>query len=237
MAKSAISTSSLTKIYGLQKANDNVTMTIEKGDIYGLIGRNGAGKTTLMKMILGLTLPSSGSLTINGSTDLDAERKKIGSIIEVPAFFDKMTALQNLIYTAKLYGIKDCEKRAEDCLKTVGLYEVKDKAVKAYSLGMRQKLGIANALINDPEILILDEPVNGLDPVAIAEVRKILQKINKEKGTTILVSSHILGEMQKLAEKFGFISNGKFLKQITKKEVEESGLDLEDYSLKLLGVD
>lgn len=108
MAQTAISTSSLTKVYGVQKANDNVTMTIEKGDIYGLIGRNGAGKTTLMKMILGLTVPTSGTLTINGSSDLNAERKKIGSIIEVPAFYDKMTALQNLIYTAKLYGIKEC---------------------------------------------------------------------------------------------------------------------------------
>lgn len=114
---------------------------------------------------------------------------------------------------------------------------MKDKQVKMHSLGMRQKLGIAAALINNPEILILGEPVNGLDPVAIAEVRKILKTVNKERGVTILISSHILGEMQKLAEKFGFIHDGKFLKQITKQEVEESGLDLEQYSLKLIGVE
>lgn len=237
MAETVISTSKLTKRYGSHTANDNISISIQKGDIYGLIGRNGAGKTTLMKMILGLIVPTSGEIKVNGSTNLEKERKKIGSIVETPTFYDDLTAFQNLIFSTHIHGIKDGKSRVYDCLSSVGLLDRKDQKVKGYSLGMRQKLGIANALINKPEILILDEPINGLDPVAIAEIRHILLDLNKKKGTTILISSHILGEMQKISTKYGFIVDGKFTNEISEKEVEEKGMDLEEYAIKIMGGD
>lgn len=234
--QSVITIQNLTKRYGKHTILDDVSLQIEKGEIYGLIGRNGAGKTTLMKILLGLSKATSGSVQLLGKENLDDARLKTGSIIETPTFFDKKSVYKNMVYHAKLIGFKDYDKAIMDLLDMVGLKTEKNRPAQKLSLGMRQKLGIAMALMNQPEILILDEPINGLDPVAIAEVRRILKRINQDKGTTIFISSHILGEMQKLATKYGFLVNGKIVEEISEKDVEEKGIDLEEYSLKLMGV-
>lgn len=204
--------------------------------IYGLIGRNGAGKTSLMRLLLGMTKVTSGSIELLGQKNIEKARLETGSIIETPAFFNEMSAFKNLMYRVKLIGLHKAEDRIDELLQLIGLQEVEGQKVRDYSLGMRQKLGIATALLANPELLILDEPINGLDPVAIAEVRHILKKINKEEGVTILISSHILGEMQKLATRYGFIVDGKLVSEITAQEIEEKNIDLESYSLKMMGV-
>ncbi|MEG0265744.1 MAG: ATP-binding cassette domain-containing protein [Erysipelotrichaceae bacterium] len=229
----AISTQSLTKKYGSFHANDDITINIEEGAIYGLIGRNGAGKTTLMRMLLGLTKPSSGKMTLLNKNIYEA-RKETGSIIETPAFYQEFTAHQNLEIRAKLLGLNNPEAAIQEALREVDLLDKKNQRVKEYSLGMRQSLGIACAILGDPKLLILDEPINGLDPIAIANIRNILLKLNK-KGVTILISSHILGEMEKIATNYGFIKKGKLIKEITEKEVKEQNIDLEKLFIELVG--
>lgn len=227
-------TTNLNKAYKTAVASDNVNITVKKGDIYGLIGRNGAGKTTLMRLLLGLTKPDSGSMEIMGKTgkELFEVRKKIGFIIETPEFYDKISAYDNLKIRAKLIGLKNEDQYITDALKKVKLYEKKDLKVKNYSLGMKQSLGVASAILGEPELLVLDEPINGLDPIAIVGIRDILKDLNKQ-GVTILVSSHILGEMQKLATCYGFIIDGKLNREIDEKEVEEKNIDLEKMFVEL----
>lgn len=236
MQENVILTKDLKKNYGKKIAVNGVSMSIKKGEIYGLIGRNGAGKTSFMKLLLGMTKKSSGSIELLGESDLEVARLKTGSIIETPTFYDEMSAFKNMMYRSKLLGMNKPADRVNELLELVGLYNVKKQKVGDYSLGMRQKLGIAITLLNSPELLILDEPINGLDPVAIAEVRHILKKVNKEQGVTILISSHILGEMQKLATRYGFIVDGKLVNEISEDEIETKKIDLESYSLKLMGV-
>lgn len=232
-----IETKDLVKEYKGFFANDNVNIKVPEGSVYGLIGRNGAGKTTLMKMILGFSNRTSGTIIINGKSDessLWKERNKIGSIIEVPAFYDEMSCYANLMYHAKLVGVSK-RSTVMKTLELVGLSKFRNRKVKAFSLGMRQKLGIACAIIGNPDILMLDEPTNGLDPVAIAEIRRLLLKLNKEKGVTIFISSHILGEMEKMATDYSFMLDGKVIKSLTKEELENTGKDLETYFLELAG--
>lgn len=226
----------LTKHFGKKIAVNNVSMCIKKGEIYGLIGRNGAGKTTYMKMLLGLIQSTSGEFALLNNTDIEKARLKTGSIIETPTFYDKVSAYKNMVYRAKLLGIHKPDSKIKELSELVGLADVMNHPVKSFSLGMRQRLGIATTLLNDPELLILDEPINGLDPVAIAEVRHVLKKANVEKGVTILISSHILGELQKLATRYGFIVDGKLVSEISEKDIDEKNIDLETYSLKMMGV-
>lgn len=231
-----IETQNLTKKYGKFYANDGISLNVKEGSIYGLIGRNGAGKTTFMRMLLGLINPTSGEMKLFGESGpkLNQMRKNIGSIIETPAFYTKLTAYENLMIKADLLGLENKKESIIDALKKVGLYEKKDIAVKKYSLGMRQNLGIAMAIMGNPKLLILDEPTNGLDPIAIADVRKILQDLQKQ-GTTIIISSHILGEMEKLATCYGFILNGKLIKEISEEEVKKNKVDLEKLFIELAG--
>lgn len=231
----AIETQGLTKDYKGFLANDNVDISVPKGSIFGLIGRNGAGKTTFMKMILGFANKTSGTILINGKSsesDLWKERGHIGSIIEVPAFYNEMSAYANAMYYAKLHG--KGRKEVKEVLEKVDLYKVRNRHVKAFSLGMRQKLGIACALLGDPDILMLDEPTNGLDPVAIAEIRELLESLNKE-GVTIFISSHILPEMEKIATDYAFMLDGKVAKLFSAAELKASGKDLESYFLEVAG--
>ena len=210
-------------------------ISVPKGSIFGLIGRNGAGKTTFMKMILGFANKTSGTILINGKSsesDLWKERGHIGSIIEVPAFYNEMSAYANAMYYAKLHG--KGRKEVKEVLEKVDLYKVRNRHVKAFSLGMRQKLGIACALLGDPDILMLDEPTNGLDPVAIAEIRELLESLNKE-GVTIFISSHILPEMEKIATDYAFMLDGKVAKLFSAAELKASGKDLESYFLEVAG--
>ena len=223
MKKVVLKTYNITKKYGEQLAVDNVNMTIKKGDIYGFIGQNGAGKTTLIRLITGLIHKSGGEIELlgaNGENELNKARTMVGSLIETPSFYTNMTARENLEVSRLVRNIPG-KKCIDEVLELVGLKDVEKKKVKNFSLGMRQRLGIANALMGNPKLLILDEPINGLDPMGIVEIRELLKKINKEKDMTILISSHILSELSELATTYGIISNGKLIEEITAKQLSE----------------
>ncbi len=214
-----IETEGLTKRYGKRLCVNNISIHIAKGDIYGFIGRNGAGKTTAMRLILGLARPTSGKIKLFNSDDLNAQRKKIGSLIEAPGLYKRCSALENMKRFSILYGGDD--KEIEELLSFVGLNGVGNKKVGQFSLGMKQRLGIAIALLGNPEVLILDEPVNGLDPAGIKEVRDLLLKLNKEKNVTIMISSHLLDELAKITTKYGIINNGVLVEEIDAKKLME----------------
>lgn len=216
-------TSHLCKSYGKKVILDDVNLTVREGEIYGLVGRNGAGKTTLIRILLGLAKVDKGEVKINGSQSSDAlayERRKIGSIIDSPALLTHLTALDNMKAAAYALGIYD-ENILKELLHKVGLDAENSSKVKNYSLGMKQRLAIAIALIGNPSILILDEPVNGLDPTGIFEVRELLQQLNREDKVTILISSHILSELAKLANSYGVIEGGKLVKEMRGSDLEE----------------
>lgn len=209
----------LIKEYAGIKVVDGVSFSLNKGEIYGLLGRNGAGKTTIMKILLGLANPTSGKVSILGKDmSVNSEKKvlkKVGCIIENPGFYSNLTGTENLEIFAKLRGLdQDSVKKALDL---VNLPYKDKKLFSKYSLGMKQRLAIANAIMHNPEILVLDEPINGLDPIGIAEVRELLKKL-KESGVSILISSHILSELENLADRIGIIDFGKMIEEINMKE-------------------
>ena len=215
-----LTTENLTKAYGKHKAADQINIHIKKGEVYGLIGRNGAGKTTILKMICGLSTPTSGSFTFmgNSGTKLGKCMKDIGALIETPGLFPKMSAFQNVKLKCLSLGIKD-NKYVDSLLEQVGLSNVGKKPTQSFSLGMKQRLGIALALVGDPKFIVLDEPINGLDPQGIAEMRQIIHRLSKEKGLTIIVSSHILEELVKVADSFAIINDGKLLEEFSAEEL------------------
>lgn len=212
-----IETKELTKRYPNKTAANNVNMHVKKGDIYGFIGKNGAGKTTTMKMILGLANPTSGQVLINGNSNLANERKKIGSLIEAPGLFKNKTAYDNLKQFSLICGGND--KEIKEILEIVGLSNTGSRKAGNFSLGMRQRLGIGIALLGNPEILILDEPINGLDPEGIKDVRDTLIKLNKEKGVTLIISSHLLDELAKITTRYGIINEGELVEEISSEEL------------------
>jgi ABC-2 type transport system ATP-binding protein len=217
MKENVLKMQGVTKTYKGIKALDNVSITIERGEIYGLVGNNGAGKTTLMRLIAGQSRMDSGEMVLfqkSDHADIGKARSRIGTLIEDPGFFGNMSAQQNLEYFRIQFGIPGKETVA-DVLKEVGLEGCGKKRYKDFSLGMKQRLGIGLALLQTPEFLILDEPINGLDPAGIIEVRQTLLNLCKKKNTTILISSHILAEMANIATKYGFLSHGKLLEEIT----------------------
>lgn len=216
-----IETDNLTKIYKKVKAVDSFCLRIEKGHIYGLIGPNGAGKTTIMKMLAGITLPDDGEIRLFGDGDrLSEKRHRMSFMIEAPYLDGNMTAWNNMNYIGLLRGVGD-EKRVNEVLELVGLADTGRKLVKNFSLGMKQRLGIGMALLSEPEILVLDEPVNGLDPEGIVEVRNMLLRLNKERNITILISSHILSELSELCTDFALISHGKLIESFASGELME----------------
>ncbi|MBQ7063607.1 MAG: ATP-binding cassette domain-containing protein [Firmicutes bacterium] len=213
-----LQTFDLTKRYGLKAALDSVNMTVERGDIYGFIGRNGAGKTTLMRVVLGMTDATSGRVELFGGRSLRTTGMKIGSLIESPAFYHNCSAKENLVRFSIISG---ADKREVDkLLEIVGLGDTGNKRAGQFSLGMKQRLGIAIALLNHPEFLVLDEPINGLDPAGIMQIRNLLHQTNQEYGTTILISSHLLDELGKLATKYGIINEGKLVEEVAADELE-----------------
>ena len=214
-----IETKNLTKKFPNKLAVDHIDMHVQKGDIYGLIGRNGAGKTTAMKMILGTLFPSEGSITLFGDTNLSKQRKRIGSLIEAPGLYRGCTAYENMKRFSLLYG--GTEEDIKELLEFVGLANTGKMKAGHFSLGMKQRLGIALALLGNPEILVLDEPVNGLDPAGIKEIRDIIHKLNKEKGITFVVSSHLLDELGKIATRYGILSDGQLVDEISAYELQE----------------
>jgi ABC-2 type transport system ATP-binding protein len=209
----------LTKKYGDFTALNQVSLTLKQGDIYGLVGRNGAGKTTFFKCVMGLAKSTEGAIEIDGvGSSLNAARRQIGFTI-IPSFFPYLNATQNLAYLCRIKGIHK-EGEIDRLLKLVGLDGVK-KPFKAFSMGMKQRLGIAGALLGSPPIVVLDEPINGLDPQGIADIRGIFQKENKEHGTTFIISSHILSELDLIATTFGFIEQGNLVQEISHTELHE----------------
>src|SRR5699024_10763915 len=218
-----LKTNALKKSYGHYKALNGLTMSVPKGEIYGLVGKNGAGKTTLIRLICGLQKPTGGEYSIYGISNKQKEiikaRRRIGAVVETPSIYLDMTAEDNLRMQYRVLGLPSFEG-IEDVLKMVGLENTGRKKVKDFSLGMRQRLGIAVAIVGDPDFLILDEPINGLDPQGIVEMREIILKLNREYGITVLISSHILDELSRLATYFGFIDNGRMVKEISASELE-----------------
>lgn len=213
MAENVLKTYGLSKQYGSYLAVNNVSMKIERGNIYGIVGRNGAGKTTLIRMITALTDPTAGEVELFGKKD-SSGLKKTGSIVETPIMFLNMTAYDNLEYYRIAFGIRDTSI-SRNLLNLVGLGSTGAKKYKNFSLGMKQRLGIAFALLDNPEFLILDEPINGLDPIGIVEIRQLILDLNKQKGITFLISSHILSELAQIATNYGFIEKGVMLKEIS----------------------
>ena len=223
MAEGVLVTRNLTKRYGPFTAVDNVNLNIEKGQIYGLVGRNGAGKTTIIRMVTAQTVPTGGEVELFGATapaDLSRMRARTGAMVETPSFYPYLTARENLEYYRIQRGIpgRGC---VDEVLNFVDLAKTGKKKFKNFSLGMKQRLGLALALMNRPDFLLLDEPINGLDPEGIVEFRNILLDLNREQGTTILISSHILSELANLATHYGFIDGGHMLEQISAKVLAE----------------
>lgn len=223
MSENVIQIANLTKRYKTKTVLNILELRLEKGKIYGFIGQNGAGKTTLIRTLMGLSLPDSGHIEMFGRKDrkgLEQARKSIGCMIEHTALCPNFTARQNMILQCKMKGIAN-KYEVDRVLETVGLENTGKKTFKHFSMGMKQRLGIAAALIGDPKLLILDEPVNGLDPVGITEIREILTELNRRNGITILISSHILGELHALATDYVFIDQGEIIHNLSLAQLDE----------------
>jgi len=220
-----LETNNLCKSYRHFKALNGLTMHVPKGAIYGLVGKNGAGKTTLIRLICGLQHPTSGSYTLYGRKNTDGaiekSRCRMGAVVETPSIHLDMTARQNLQWQFRVLGLPD-DSQADGILSLVGLENTGKKKAKNFSLGMRQRLGIAIALAGDPDFLVLDEPVNGLDPQGMIEIRELILKLNRERQITLLVSSHILDELSKIATHYGFVDSGSLVKEISAEELEHA---------------
>lgn len=218
-----LETNSLVKRYGNAKALDGLTMRVPKGAIYGFVGRNGAGKTTLIRLICGLQLPSSGSYSIYGreftSREISRSRRRMGAVVETPSIYLDMSARENLKQQYRVLGLPSYEG-VDELLELVGLADAGKKRAKNFSLGMKQRLGIAVALCGGPDFLILDEPTNGLDPEGIIEIRELILRLNRENQITVLISSHILDELSRLATWYGFIDGGRMVKEISAEALE-----------------
>lgn len=218
MKEYILKTEHLTKCYGNKKIINDINIEVKKGDIYGLIGRNGAGKTTIMRLITSLVKPTSGTFSLFGKKENQA-KNRIGCLIEQACFFPNLTAYDNLRYYQIQKGIVEQEE-IQEILKMVHLENAGKTKFKNFSLGMKQRLGIALTLLNHPDFIILDEPINGLDPIGISEIREMIQQLNQEQGITFLISSHILSELYLVATRFAFIEQGTIMKQIDKETLD-----------------
>lgn len=218
-----LSAQGLTKHYGPTKALDNFTIHIPKGAIYGLVGRNGAGKTTLIRLLCGLQAPTEGSFSLYGipstSPDIPKARRRMGAVVETPSLYMALSAEENLRQQYRVLGLPSFDGLPE-LLNLVGLGDVGKKKVRNFSLGMKQRLGLAVALVGDPDFLILDEPTNGLDPQGIIDIRELILRLNREKGITVLISSHILDELSRLATHYGIVDRGRMVKELSARELE-----------------
>ena len=221
-----IQTTGLSKRYRDKRAVDGLDLTVEEGDIYGFIGRNGAGKSTTLKLLCGLARPTQGEALIFGKPIRDpVARRRVGALIEQPGLYPDLSGRENLRLYAALLGLDSPERQVSETLETVGLSPNAKKPVRHYSMGMKQRLGVGLALLGGPDLLLLDEPINGLDPEGIREMRELLLRLNRERGLTILVSSHILGELSKIATRYGIIQQGRMVEQITAGELAQKCTD------------
>ena len=224
MNENVVEINNLCKTYKDTKAVSHVNMTIKKGDVYGFIGRNGAGKSTTLKMIVSLIFPTSGQIKLFGELRNKFTDRRIGSLIENPGLYPNLSAYDNMELKAITMGLKDKEKIIE-LLNLVKLDFKSKKIVKKFSLGMKQRLAIALALLGNPDLLILDEPINGLDPEGIRQIREVIQYLNENKKMTIIISSHILGELSKVATRYGIIRDGQMIEEISAKELDQKCRD------------
>ena len=214
----------LTKMYQKKAAVNRLDMSVREGEIYGFIGKNGAGKSTTMKMLCGLARPAEGEIRLFGKPVSDpAVRRRMGVLIEAPGLYPNMTARQNAVMKARCMGLAD-ERSVDEALLLAGLADTGKKKVKHFSMGMKQRLGVALAMLGNPDLLILDEPINGLDPEGIRELRRLVLRLH-ETGKTILISSHILGELSKISTSYGIIKDGQMIEQITSEALEEKCMD------------
>ena len=221
----AVETRGLTKIYGGKAVVRDLDLKVGQGQIYGFIGRNGAGKSTTLKMISGLASPDRGEVRLFGKPVSDpVARRRLGVLIEAAGLYPNMTARQNAVMKAKCMGLTEEKKSVDQVLELTGLTDTGKKSVKHFSMGMKQRLGVALALLGNPDLLILDEPINGLDPEGIRELRQLVLKL-QEQGKTILLSSHILGELSKIATHYGIIRDGELMEQIARSDLEEKCQD------------
>ncbi len=218
-----LKTENLTKRFGSKIAVNAVNISIEKGDIYGFIGKNGAGKTTTMRLLLGMFFADEGSIELFGTNDLDKARHRIGSLIEAPGLYKNCTAYENMKRFSILYGGND--KDIREILSLVGLENTGKKKAGDFSLGMRQRLGIGLAMLGNPDLLILDEPINGLDPEGIMEIRNTITRLNEEKGVSFMISSHLLDELGKIVTKYGIIRDGSLVEEISSEELHRRCTD------------
>ena len=221
-----IQTSGLSKRYGDKWAVDHLELMVEQGDIYGFIGRNGAGKSTTLKLLCGLARPTQGEALIFGKPIRDSvARRRVGALIEQPGLYPDLSGRENLRLYAALLGLDSPARQVDEILETAGLSPKEKKPVKHYSMGMKQRLGVGLALLGGPDLLLLDEPINGLDPEGIREMRELLMQLNRERGLTLLISSHILGELSKIATRYGIIQQGRMVEQITAGELAQKCTD------------
>ena len=221
-----IQTMGLSKRYKDSWAVDHLDLRVEQGDIYGFIGRNGAGKSTTLKLLCGLAQPTQGEALIFGKPIRDSvARRRVGSLIEQPGLYPDLSGRENLRLYATLLGLDSPARQVDEILETVGLSPKEKKPVKHYSMGMKQRLGVGLALLGGPDLLLLDEPINGLDPEGIREMRELLLRLNRERGLTLLISSHILGELSKIATRYGIIQQGRMVEQITAGELTQKCTD------------
>ncbi len=221
-----IQTRGLSKRYKDTWAVDHLNLQVEQGDIYGFIGQNGAGKSTTLKLLCGLAHPTEGDALIFDRPLGDSiARRRVGALIEQPGLYPDLSGRENLLLYATLLGLDNPARQVEETLKIVGLSAKEKKTVKRYSMGMKQRLGVGLALLGGPDLLLLDEPINGLDPEGIRQMRELLLRLNRERGLTILISSHILGELSKIASRYGILGQGKMIEQLTAEELQQKCTD------------
>ena len=221
-----IETNGLSKAFGSKMAVDQLDMHVGQGDIYGFVGRNGAGKSTVMRMLAGLAEPTGGEMRVFGSSPCEAgASRRIGALIESPGLYGSMSATDNLMMKALALGLADPKDKVRDLLDLTGLGSVGSKATKNFSMGMKQRLGLALALLGSPDLLLLDEPLNGLDPEGAREIRRLIMRLNDERGITVVVSSHVLEQLGKMATRYGVIREGRMVRELTAAEVDQECSD------------
>ena len=221
-----IQTMGLSKRYKNRWAVDHLDLQVEQGDIYGFIGRNGAGKSTTLKLLCGLARPTMGEILLFGKPVRDpVARRRVGALIEHPGLYPDLSGRENLRLYAALLGLDSLERQTDEVMEIMGLSPGEKKPVRHYSMGMKQRLGVGLALLGGPDLLLLDEPINGLDPEGIRQMRDLLLRLNRERGLTILISSHILGELSKIATRYGIIQQGRLVEQLTAGELEQKCTD------------